>query len=108
MQLLHATNCMQLYSARRPSGAKTITWNNCMQQLHAIVLGSGRDYRCNQCVTGDVICEMSSDEELLLLSRDSIKRCHWLQHFGLMNIFEHVCMKSLQLLHATIAARCMQ
>jgi len=33
---------------------------------------------------------MSSDEELLLLSIDSTKRCHWLQHFGLMNIFEHV------------------
>ena len=33
---------------------------------------------------------LTSDEELLLLSRDSTKRCHWLQHFGLMNIFEHV------------------
>jgi len=63
--LLHATNCMQLYSARRPSGAKTIA--------------------CN-----DVISEMSSDEELPSLSRDSTKRCHKLQHFGLMNIFEHV------------------
>ena len=33
---------------------------------------------------------MSTDKELLLLSRDSTKRCHWLQQFGLMNIFEHV------------------
>jgi len=33
---------------------------------------------------------MLSDEELLLLSHDSTKRCHWLQHFGLINIFEHV------------------
>ena len=41
-------------------------------------------------MTGDVISEMSSDEELLLLSRDSTKRYHWLQHYGLMNIFEHV------------------
>ena len=43
------------------------------------------------------------------LSRDSTKRCHWLLHFCLMNIFQHVgepaiiaayCMKKL---HAIIA-----
>jgi len=61
-----------------------------IKQLHAIVLGSGGAIDVNQCVSGDVISEMSSDEELLLLSRDSTKRCHWLQHSGLMNIFEHV------------------
>ena len=29
-------------------------------------------------------------------SRDSTKRCHWLQHFCLVNIFQHVCMQELQ------------
>ena len=38
---------------------------------------------------------MSSDEELLLLSYDSTKRCHWLQHFGLLNIFEHVWKRAI-------------
>jgi len=36
------------------------------------------------------------------LSRDSTKRCYWLQHFCLMNIFQHV--GKLQLLQRT----CMQ
>jgi len=62
-----------------------------MQQLHMqLFYDLGGAIAVNQRVTGDVISEMSSDEELLLLSRDSTKRCHWLQHFGLMNIFEHV------------------
>jgi len=73
-----------------------------MQLFHDL----GGAIAVNQCVTGDVISEMSSDEKLLLLSRDSTKRCHWLQHFGLMNILN--TFESLQLMHATIAARCMQ
>jgi len=36
------------------------------------------------------------------ISRDSTKRCHWLQHFCLMNIFQHVGKPAI------IAAYCMQ
>jgi len=39
-------------------------------------------------------------------SRDSTKRCHWLQHICLMDIFH--TFESLQLLHAGVATRCIQ
>jgi len=86
---------MQLYSARRPSGTKIIACNklhaiNCMQQIACNYFRIWAwAIAVNQCVTGDVISEISSDEELLLLSHYSTKCCHWLEHFGLMNIFEH-------------------
>ena len=73
---------MQLYSARRPSGAKTIACN-CFRIWAGLSLSISV-----WLVTS--YPKMSSDEKLLLLSRDFTKRCHWLQHFGLMNIFEHV------------------
>jgi len=39
------------------------------------------------------------------LSRDSTKRCYWLQHFCLMNIFQHVGKRAIIAanMHATVA-----
>ena len=39
-----------------------------VQLLHAIILGSGRRYRCQSMCVCDVTSKMSADEELLLLS----------------------------------------
>ena len=39
-----------------------------VQLLHAIILGSGLGYRCQSVCDCRIVSEMSSDEELLLLS----------------------------------------
>ena len=98
-----------------------------VQLLHAIILRSGRGYSCQSvCMTSLQRCRLTislvtfSCNLTLTVntitsthkyvntstkSRDSSKRCHWLQHFCLMSICN--MFESLQLLRASgIAARC--
>ena len=52
---------------------------------------------------------LSKHDYVTCKSRNSTKRCHWLQHFGLMNIFQHVrkpaiiACRNCSALHAIIA-----
>jgi len=112
---LHAISCMQLYSTRRPSGAKIIACNklratNCIQQI-----------ACNYFRIWALIslsfsvCLLTSYPKCRLtksycyyhvIPPNAVIVCNTLAVRIFSNTFES--LQLLQLLHATIAERCMQ